>query len=255
VLFQKEIDFARSVAMHAGDVAMGYAARELKPETKPDLSPVTIADRECEALIASRIAEAFPDDGILGEEGSDKPSRNGRRWIVDPIDGTRDFVRGLPLWSVLIGLEVDGDVVAGIAHMPLRRESYFAVKGHGAYRNDTRISISAISEARHALVSVSGLNFASTLPFAPRIVDWLAQFWAFRSFGGCLDACLLASGHAEVWIEPQAKAWDLAALKIILEEAGAHFFNFDGGSSIDGGNCAACVPALEPVVRSLVVAR
>jgi histidinol phosphatase-like enzyme (inositol monophosphatase family) len=255
VQFQKELDLARSMAMHAGELALGYQSRELKPEAKPDLSPVTIADRECERLIAQRIQELFPDDGILGEEGASVESRSGRRWIIDPIDGTRDFVRGLPLWAVLIGLEVEGEVVMGLCHLPPRRESYFAVKGGGAWKNDVRISISGIASPADAAVSFSGMNFAADLPFASRIVEWLRQFWAFRSFGGCLDACLLASGHLEVYIEPKTQPWDLAALKIITEEAGGRFLNFDGGSSIYGGNCAACVPALEPVVRALVLSR
>src|SRR4051794_2828176 len=109
--WEKELQVARSAAMHAGDLARGYQTQELKPEAKPDLSPVTIADRECEKLITSEILAAFPEDGLLGEEGTNRPSRNGRKWIIDTIDGTRDFVRGLPWWAVLIGLEVNGEVV------------------------------------------------------------------------------------------------------------------------------------------------
>src|SRR5919112_670505 len=141
--------------MHAGELALGWQQRGVVAESKNDLTPVTIADRESEKLIASRISEAFPDDGIVGEEGSAKPCRNGRRWIVDPIDGTRDFVRGLPLWSVLIGFEVDGEVVAGVAHYPPRNEQYFAVRGAGAWLNEKPISISKVSEPQYALACVT----------------------------------------------------------------------------------------------------
>jgi histidinol phosphatase-like enzyme (inositol monophosphatase family) len=253
VRFEKELQFARSVAMHAGELALGYQSHELKPESKPDMSPVTMADKECERMIAARIEETFPDDGILGEEGSNKQPRNGRKWIVDPIDGTRDFVRGLPLWGTLIGLEVDGTVEVAVANLAPRRESYFAVRGSGAFLNDSSISISGIQEPGLALASVNGVNNIRKMPFASDFLDWVSQFWAVRSMGGCVDAMLLASGRAELWIEPHAQPWDLAALKVIIEEAGGRFLNFDGGSSIYGGNAAACVPALEATVRRLVV--
>jgi histidinol phosphatase-like enzyme (inositol monophosphatase family) len=252
MLYERELHFARSVAMHAGELALGYQGRELGTESKPDFSPVTIADRECERLIANSIGEAFPDDGILGEEGSRKDSRSGRRWIIDPIDGTRDFVRGLPLWSVLIGFEVDGEIVAGVSNLAPRREMYSALRGAGAWRNETRISISGIDSPANAMVCINGLNRLEESPFADSVLDWLSRFWAVRSLGGCVDAVMVAAGQAEMWIELHAQPWDLAALKIIAEEAGARFMNFDGRSTIYGGNVVIFVPALEPAVRGLL---
>lgn len=252
VPFQQELDFARAAATQAGDLALGFAQQELKPEAKPDLSPVTRADRECEALLVRGIEETFPGDGILGEEGSDKPSRNGRRWIIDPIDGTRDFLRGLPVWAQLIGLEVDGEVVLGVANFPARKEMYWAAKGAGAWLAGQRLSISAIGDPASALVCVNGMREIVHAPFSPRLLSWLSGFWSVRCLGGALDAMLVASGRAEVWIEPAVKPWDLAAIRVILEEAGARFLNFDGGSSIYGGNCVGFVPALESSVRELL---
>lgn len=240
------------MAMHAGELAIGYQNQELVAEEKPDLSPVTIADRECERLIVKRIEETFPDDGILGEEGAHRESRNGRKWIIDPIDGTRDFVRGLPLWAVLIGFEVDGEIEAGVCHLAPRNEMFSAVRGEGAWLNEKPVHISKVTRPEYALISVTALNSCQALPFGPKLLPWFQQFWAVRSMGGCMDAMLVASGKAELWIEPHAKAWDLAPLKVILEEAGARFLNFDGGSSIYGGNCIVCVPALEPVARELL---
>src|SRR6202521_3210167 len=117
--FGKELDLARRTARRAAGLALGYQATGLRADYKADHSPVTPADRACEKLIAAALEEAFPEDGILGEEGANKESRSGRRWIVDPIDGTRDFLRGNPLWSVLIGLEESGEVMAGVVHLPL----------------------------------------------------------------------------------------------------------------------------------------
>jgi histidinol phosphatase-like enzyme (inositol monophosphatase family) len=252
MVWEKELQVARSAAMHAGDLAVGYQSKELKPESKPDLSPVTIADRDCEKLIVSEILAAFPDDGILGEEGARRDGRNSRKWIVDPIDGTRDFVRGLPFWAVLIGLEVDGQVVVGVTHMPVLKNMYHAVRGGGAFCNDLRISTTKIDSPGNAMACVNGLNRMVEFPWASRVVPWLEQFWAVRSFGGCMDAMMLASGHAELWLEAHAQAWDLAAVNLILEESGARVRNFDGGNSIYGGNAMAYVPALEPAVKDLL---
>ncbi len=243
------------MAMHAGELAVGYQTRGVTPEAKLDLSPVTIADREAEKLMVARIRETFPDDGILGEEGANQPSRNGRKWILDPVDGTRDFVRGLPTWSTLIGLEVDGEVVMGVVNLPCRNEQYSAIKGQGVWLNEKAIGISAITSPSQALACVSAFNNTRALPFRDRLLPWVDQFWAVRSMGGCVDAMLLASGKAELWLEPVAAAWDLAPMKVILEEAGARFINFDGGSSIYAGNAVAYVPALEPVVRELIETR
>lgn len=249
--FEKELHFARSVAMHAGELAIGYQSQELKPESKPDLSPVTIADRECERLIASRIEQEFPDDGILGEEGSSKKSRNGRLWIIDPIDGTRDFVRSLPFWSVLVGLEVNGRIVAGVSNMAAQRQMYSAIRDGGAYVNDKRIGVSRIDSPQTALACVNGFNRLNEFTFAIPVLEWLEQFWAIRSLGGCMDAMMLATGNADLWIEPHAKAWDLAPLQVIIEEAGGRFMSFDGRPTIYGGNGVAYVPALEPAVMEL----
>jgi fructose-1,6-bisphosphatase/inositol monophosphatase family enzyme len=252
MLYERELHFARSAAMHAGEIALGHQSREMKPEAKPDLSPVTAADRECERLIAHRIEQEFPDDGIMGEEGTRKDSKNGRRWIIDPIDGTRDFVRRLPLWSVLVGLEVNGEIVAGVSNLAPQNQLYSAARGVGAWRNDSRISISGIQKAEDALVCLNGMTRLYEFPFAASVLDWLSQFWAVRSLGGCLDAMMVASGQAELWIELHAQAWDLAPLKIIAEEAGARFMNFDGRSTIYGHNGVIFVPSLEPAVRQLL---
>jgi histidinol-phosphatase len=213
---------------------------------------VTAADRECERVIAGLLLEAFPDDGLLGEEGSLKEAHSGRRWIIDPIDGTRDFVRGIPTWAILIGLESAGEVVAGVAHLPAFGDTYSASRGAGAFRNSTPIRVSNVESPSRAVVCMDCLNRISHLPLAGRLVPWLAQFWAVRSLGGILDAMFVASGKAEAWLEPVAKAWDLAPIKVIAEEAGARFLNFDGGSSIYGGSCAVCAPGLEAEVRSFL---
>lgn len=245
----------REAVRRASEVAVRRRAAGLVAEEKKDGSPVTAADRECEQVISAVLQEAFPEDGLLGEEGVARESRSGRRWIIDPIDGTRDYWRGNGHWSVLIGLEAGAQVVTGVCYLPELGQMYTASRGGGAYCNDTRVRISGVTALSESVVCVSGLSEIPKMPFGRRLPEWLSRCWAVRSLGGCVDAMLVASGSAEVWIEPACASWDLAPMKVILEEAGARFFNFDGGSSIHGGNCVACVPALEAELRELVGCR
>jgi histidinol-phosphatase len=255
VAWEREIEVCRQVARRAGELALQHAARGVEREDKYDDSPVTIADRECERLIVSELRAAFPDDGFLGEEGASESGRSGRRWIVDPIDGTRDFLRGLGTWSNLIGLEVNGEVVLGTCNLAEKGDLYWAVRGQGAFLNERRLQVSAIDRRDRAIACLTAFNNIAASPFADRILDHLAGYWAVRSMGGCQDAVLVASGRAEVWFELAAQAWDLAPLQVIAEEAGACFFNFDGGRSIYGGNAVICVPFLEEELRAFVGAR
>lgn len=250
--WEHEIEICRNVALRAGELALQHAARGVSSEDKPDDSPVTVADRECERLIVSELRAAFPEDGFLGEEGSKDAGRSGRRWIVDPIDGTRDFVRGLPTWSNLIALEVDGEVVLGVCNLVAQGEQYWAVRGGGAWCNERRVRVSSIDRRDRAVACLTAFDNVAASPFADRILDHLSGYWAVRSLGGCQDAALVVSGRAEVWFELSAKAWDLAPLKLLAEEAGARFFNFDGRSSIYGGNAVVCVPFLESELREFV---
>ncbi len=258
--WEKEIDVGREAARRAGEIALRHAARGVSAETKADRSPVTAADRECEQAIVGLLQDAFPRDGILGEEGARAEAASGRRWIVDPIDGTRDFVRGLPLWSNLIALEAEGEPVVGVCNLAPQGELYWAVRGEGAWVEDgsgtrRRIQASPITRRDQAVLCLTAFTGLARQPFAPRALEFLSGFWAVRSFSGCQDAILVASGRAEAWIELTAASWDLAPLKVIAEEAGARFFNFDGGSSIHGGNCVICVPALEAELHAFLDGR
>lgn len=250
--FAREIEVARKAAEQSAKLALRHQSAGIRAETKPDDSPVTIADRECERLIARAFEDAFPGDGILGEEGSQKESKSGRRWIIDPIDGTRDFVRGNPLWSVLIGLEQEGEMVAGVVHLPLLGQTCWASRGSGAFRNDVRLRVSSISDASAAVLSVNSLNRIREMSFTPGLIEWASRFWAYRCLGGTPDAIMVAAGEAEVWIEPRVAAWDLAAVQVILEEAGAVFFDLSGVRTIYGGSAVACAPGLEHEVRTFL---
>jgi len=247
--YERELELAARLARQAAELALALRERGLKTESKLDLSPVTAADRACERLIAAALEEVFPEDGLVGEEGASKPALSGRRWIIDPIDGTVDYIRGIPTWSVLIALEDHQEVAAGVCYLAEQDEMYVAAKGAGAYLDGERLHASDISDPGQALLCVNALQKIGELSWGDKLTEFMSRFRAVRSFGGCQDAMLVASGRADAWIEPHASEWDLAPLKIIAEEAGAVFFNFDGGAGIYGGNCVIAAPGLAGALR------
>lgn len=250
--FEKELQIAQHIAQEAGKLALENQARGFEVEDKPDDSPVTSADRANERLISQLLHEAFPDDGILGEEGAARESHSGRRWIIDPIDGTRSYVRRIATWGVMLALEADGEVVVGACHLPALGQLYSAAQGLGAHCNGARIHCSQVETSDRAMLCLTGFDKVVRHRWSDRLLPWLTHFWSVRSMGGCMDAMCVASGRAEVWITMDAKCWDLAPLKVIGEQAGAVFFNLDGKSSIYGTNCVMCVPALEAEIRSFM---
>lgn len=247
--YQRELELARRAAVAAGENAKSIRARGITAETKPDASPVTIADKDNERLIREAIEQEFPGDGILGEEGASKAGASGRRWIIDPIDGTRDFVRGNRFWCVLVALEEADESLVGVAHFPMLNETYWAVRGSGSYLNQERLQASAIASIHECSFSPNGLQAVEALPRMPQVVDLMQRSWSVRSYGGALDACLLAAGKVEIWFEPKVEPWDLAALKLIIEEAGGVFFAFDGSRSIYKRTAIACAPGIVSAVR------
>jgi histidinol-phosphatase len=250
--FEREVELAKLLVQEAGALALDFQRRGVTADAKPDESPVTAADRACEKLIVDQIAREFPGDGVLGEEGANCESRNGRKWIIDPIDGTKDYVRGIPLWAILIGLEEHGEIVAAAAHSPRQGLLLWAAHGSGAWENGTRLRISDKSDPSEAVLCFNGFNKIGIDRFAERLLPWLQRFWAVRSLGGAVDAMLVAQGQADVWIEPNAQPWDLAPLKLLVQEAGGIFSSFTGENTIYGGNAYACAPGLEVYVRELI---
>ena len=248
--YEKEVELARQAAAIAGENAKRIRQGDIGVETKADDSPVTIADRENERLIRDLIEREFPDDGILGEEGARKEGTSGRRWTIDPIDGTRDFVRGNRFWCVLIAVAEGGRSLAGVAHFPMLGETYWAARGMGSYRDGERLHVSGIERLDAAVFSPNGMHQMVDEPYAPGLMGFMSRCWSVRSFGGALDSCLLAAGQLDIWLERRAEAWDLAPLQVIVEEAGGCFFALDGSRRFDAGNAVACTPGVEREVRA-----
>ncbi len=251
-MYEQELKKALEITREAGELALKYFEQSTPAEEKEDASPVTVADRECEKLITRRIRENFPGDGILGEEGALVPSRSGRRWLIDPIDGTRDFVRRNSFWSVQLALEAENDVVLGIIHCPAREETVYAVKGAGCFWNNERAACSNIRRIDKSILMVSGFK-AAWDSWPPEAVRRLTQeCWTVRCYGGCYDVMMLARGKADIWLSGSGMEWYYAPARIIAGECGARFMTRDGNARIDARNCVLCVPGLEKEIRAIL---
>jgi len=195
----------------------------------------------------------FPLDGIVGEEGTDIAARSGRRWIIDPIDGTRDYIRATGLWAVLVALEEisTGKILVGVVYFPALGQTYTAVTGQGAYHDGSPIGVSTVATWEDAVVHVNNLMLMEAAPYGRDLLSWLSGCLGVRNLGGAMDAMLIASGKADVWLDPIAKPWDLAPLKLIIEEAGGRFHDNAGVAGIYGGNAVAYTPRLAARVKSL----
>lgn len=234
----KELEVALGAATGAAERIAPFRRSPLEIETKTDDSPVTGADKAADEFIREQLLRHFPEDSMLTEEAGESGGDGERRWVVDPIDGTKAFTRGLPHWSILIGLEVDGEPVLGVAMFPEMQLTYHAVRGSGAFRNGRRIEQQETPAWERAIVmagEIGSIEEASGRTIR-QIVDGC---WSLRSYGDAMGACLVADGRADVWIEAGVKRWDLAALAPILRETGARFTSFDGSSNLESGNVIA----------------
>ena len=196
-------------------------------EWKHDLSPVTVADREAEALLRTTLLGKFPGDGFLGEESGDAPSTSGFRWIIDPVDGTRSFVRGVPLWGTLVGLEYRGEQIAGVARCRPWDTTYRALRGDGAYRGERRIRVSEVATLEEAHLFYSSISWFVKAGRQRQFLDLARRTQRQRGFGDFYGFVLVAQGSGELMIEHGVHPWDMAALMPLLEEAGGRLTDWN----------------------------
>jgi histidinol phosphatase-like enzyme (inositol monophosphatase family) len=227
---------ALDAAKAAGAIALHYFRTNLTVETKADRTPVTKADRECESKIVEILATRFPEIGFLGEEYGERPGSRNARWIIDPIDGTKNFIRGIPFFAVLIALEEDGEITAGVMYAPAINDLLYARTGQGAFANDRPVRVSEISDLQDAMLIHGGLKDLKVRPCWPAFLRLVEGTARQRGFGDALGHSVVICGQAEVALEPEIKPWDVAATKIIVTEAGGRFSSFDGSSSIYAGS-------------------
>jgi myo-inositol-1(or 4)-monophosphatase len=247
-----DLQLAIEMAERAGKLTLGYFGRKsLQVFSKRDATPVTEADRKAEELIRTGIAARYPQDGLFGEEFDECPSGNGRRWIIDPIDGTRSFIHGVPLYGVMIGLEVEGKLRLGVINFPALGELYHAESGCGAFMNGFSISVSEIAEPAEATVVFTEREYLLDPPSNHPVDRLRTEAGLVRGWGDCYGHMLVASGRAEVAVDKVMSPWDCAAVIPIVTEAGGCCFDYRGKAVIDG---TGLVSANQPLGRSLMSA-
>lgn len=230
------LDFAVEAAWQAGKITLEYFQTGVAVDTKADGSFLTIADRRSEKKIRELIRAAYRDHGILGEEYGERPGAGRYRWILDPLDGTASFVRGVPMYGVLVGLECDGEAVVGVANFPALGELVYAAKGEGCYWNGKRARVSKTQTLANAALMSTDTTTFSSCGFDEAYRSLVAASRMHRTWGDCYGHALVATGRADVMLDPVLKIWDAAALKPILEEAGGTWTDWNGKPTIDGGN-------------------
>ena len=235
---------ARAAVDAASHAAMRHWRRTLRVERKADRSPVTAADRDAEAAILEVVRRRWPDDAVLAEEGGATPGGSGRRWIVDPLDGTRGFARGGTFWGPLVAVEREGLVLAGAMALPALGETYWAARGTGAFRDGHALWVPDTADWADAVLSLGELPHLLRGPHAGGVRTLIETAGQARCYGDLAACALLLTGRADVWLESGVAPWDLAALQVLVEEAGGRFTDFAGGTGFDAGQALAAGAAL-----------
>jgi histidinol-phosphatase len=257
----EDLALALDLADRADAISLSrFRAVDLEVSTKPDRTPVTEADLAVERAIRDRLAEARPADGVLGEEFGAVGSTQ-RQWIVDPIDGTSNFLRGVPVWGTLIALAVDGDPVVGVASSPAMGRRWWASRGQGAWTTDApggeprRIRVSGVHELEHASLSFQSLAQWREAGYLDRLLSLAERVWRDRAYGDLWAYTLLAEGLIDVAAEFDVKTYDLAALIPIVEEAGGRFTSIDGAPGPSHGSALATNGRLHDAVLAALSER
>lgn len=246
------LDDVVALARRAGDATLEWFQRpDLDVVAKADGSPVTIADRTAERIIREALESGYPDDGILGEEEGSSNGTSGRRWIVDPIDGTQAFVRGVPLYSTLVAVEDEDGVVAGAIHLPALAETVWAGRGLGCFHNGNPTGVSTVGTVEGAVFSASGYDYMAG--------DMLARLhaspMALRTWGDAYGYALVATGRIEAMVDPIVNVWDLAPMMVIIPEAGGTFTDLTGLATHSGGTGLATNGLLHDEILRIVTGR
>jgi histidinol-phosphatase len=254
--YDDDLRFAHVLADAADDITVRrFRATDLHVDTKPDLTPVSDADKSTEESLRGVLRRARPRDAMLGEEFGRAGGSAGsaRCWVIDPIDGTKNYVRGLPVWATLIALMEGSEVVVGVASAPALGRRWWAALGGGAWTGRSltkasRCQVSGVTDLADASMSYSSLGGWADAGRQDGFLDLARSVWRTRAYGDFWSHVLVAEGAVDIAAEPEVSLWDLAALQIIVEEAGGMFTSLDGRATPDGGSAVSTNGALHPEV-------
>ncbi len=254
------LEFATQIALEAGKQTLElFHSAGLKVEHKADGSPVTLADRQAEQLLRQRIGQQFPDDAILGEEFGESPGSSGFRWVLDPIDGTKSFVSGVPLYTTLVAVLKQDHPLIGVIFAPAAGEMVYACRGEGCWHivdsgAPSRARVSDVNKLEEAVFLTTAVKPFTTerATDARHVYDQLqSASRVTRTWGDAFGYLLVATGRAEVMIDPAMNLWDAAALQPVIEEAGGKFFDWQGQATVHGGEAVATNAALAEQVLAV----
>jgi histidinol-phosphatase len=229
-----------------------FRAHDLVVESKPDLTPVTESDRAAEKALRARVEAERPGDGVLGEEYGEASGTGARRWILDPIDGTKSFVRGIPAWATLIALECDGEMVVGVVSAPALGRRWWAARGEGAFADGERIRVSGVAKIEDALLCFTSMTAFDDYGLGEEFRTLAKRCWETRGFGDYWAHVLVAEGSADIAVEPAMNLWDNAPLQVIVEEAGGRFTDLEGNGRVDGGDAVTTNGLLHEEVLAIM---
>lgn len=249
------LDAAMDIARKGGEKTLEYFRKDVEVISKQDDSPVTIADREAEQVMRRLIERQFPEHGIIGEEfGTTKPDASVK-WILDPIDGTVGFIHGIPLYTTLIGVMVNDKPTVGVIYAPLLNEMVSAAAGHGCFYNNTKTTIRNISSLEKASLMTSDVQYFNESGYKNSFEHLLTRVKTHRTWGDAYGYMMVATGRADIMMDPVLQIWDAAALLPVISEAGGSFTDLNGNARVDGGNGFACHPDIKEELLTIFKSR
>jgi histidinol phosphatase-like enzyme (inositol monophosphatase family) len=249
---EKYLEFAVKTVKKSEEITFKYYKKKLKHKLKVNKTPVTTADFKCEDFIINKIKAKYPKHSILSEERGELTNGSEFKWIIDPIDGTKNFMREFPFWGTLLALEYEGEVVLGVISMPAVNDLIYASKGNGCYYNSKKAKASRIDSLKNSYCIYGGLDYILRQSYGKNFLKLVGKCSYSRGFGDCHGYSFVINGRAEMMIDPHVAPYDVAPVKICVEEAGGVFTDINGNKSIYGGNAVATNGILHDEVLKLL---
>lgn len=229
---KKLLNFSLDLIKECNEISLKYYKKTIKPEYKKDNSPVTIADKKCEKFLISEIKAKYPEHSFLAEETGMQDKDSEFKWIIDPIDGTKNFMRNFPFWGTLLGLEYQGEVIMGIIALPAMKQILYAGKGLGCYLNKKRVKVSDTASIDKSYFIYGGVEYINNQPYKERFLELIDRSYYDRGYGDCFGHTLVIAGKAEFMLDPHVSPYDVAPIKICVEEAGGIMTDLKGERTI-----------------------